>query len=786
LYRCNEEKKQFPTALSVFIASEVCKGLDYAHRKADEKNQPLNIVHRDISPQNILISYEGEVKIVDFGIAKAAMNISHTMAGILKGKIAFMSPEQALGKNVDHRTDIFSLGIILYEMLTGERLFSGESQFEVLKKIRTTRITAAKLSKDIPEQLREVLAKALAYNPDERYQSAGDMQIDLTKHLYSAHLDFTPRELAAFVKGLFAKEIKNAQNKSLKEAAITAQTNSIDFAKQAAMQENIVHRREDATARFPDQDMATQAIPLSGEDVTSATVSQRQKSLLRRVVVTSVIAAAVISGGAYIYDKVAGQKIAPAPVPTEISTVGTINITTEPDGAAITIDSQKTNLSTPAIVENLDISKTHTLLLEKEGYVTLEKKIEIKSTEPMDLSYKLEEKTGSLHVSSEPGGAAIFLNGQATGKATPEILDKLLLNADHKITLALNDYDDFEQVINLSTDKPQKLSAVLKKAAAMGSITVHSEPSDAEIFLNGKETGLKTPVVIGDLRINRKYTIRLVKDNYLEWTKTITLDTTEQKAVAATLDKEAEHGTLNVTSSPSGSAIFLNGSNTGKKTPATLTKLNRGATYSIGLKMDGYSNWSFNKKIEKPVNNLNAVLGTGTSQGATTTTPATKPSEPRLTQDSQEISDDSQYTGELGTLKVRSHPSKAEVYINSEKVGTTPLETKVPTGMITVHLRNEDRIDWTKKVLIEPNKLKDLGAISMGKLYGQITVASSPSNATVYLDGSPIPAKTPVTVRKVTRDRDHTLRVELPGYKPWTSTFNMKDTKHKKFQVILE
>ena len=135
LYISREQKELIPHDIAVYIASEICKGLDYAHRKTDDQHHPLGIVHRDVSPQNVLISYEGEVKIVDFGIAKAAMNISHTMAGILKGKIAYMSPEQALGRPIDRRTDIFSVGILLYEMITGEKLFTGESQFEVLKKI---------------------------------------------------------------------------------------------------------------------------------------------------------------------------------------------------------------------------------------------------------------------------------------------------------------------------------------------------------------------------------------------------------------------------------------------------------------------------------------------------------------------------------------------------------------------------------------------------------------------------------------------------------------------------
>jgi serine/threonine protein kinase len=110
----------------------VCEGLDYAHRKKDAGGRDLNIVHRDVSPQNLLISYEGEVKIIDFGIAKAANKASKTQAGILKGKFGYMSPEQVRGLPLDRRSDIFSAGIILYELLTGERLFVGESDFSTL------------------------------------------------------------------------------------------------------------------------------------------------------------------------------------------------------------------------------------------------------------------------------------------------------------------------------------------------------------------------------------------------------------------------------------------------------------------------------------------------------------------------------------------------------------------------------------------------------------------------------------------------------------------------------
>ncbi|HEY6065072.1 MAG TPA: protein kinase, partial [Thermoanaerobaculia bacterium] len=125
-----------PTSLAVYIASKVASALDYAHRRRDARGEELRIVHRDVSPQNILISYEGEIKLCDFGIAKADRKVSRTESGSLKGKLQYMSPEQAWGKPIDHRSDLFSLGAVLHEMLTGERLFRGDSDMTVLELVR--------------------------------------------------------------------------------------------------------------------------------------------------------------------------------------------------------------------------------------------------------------------------------------------------------------------------------------------------------------------------------------------------------------------------------------------------------------------------------------------------------------------------------------------------------------------------------------------------------------------------------------------------------------------------
>ncbi|MDX2021292.1 MAG: protein kinase [Deltaproteobacteria bacterium] len=192
-----------------YTLMQVCEGLDFAHNKKDVSGRALNLVHRDVSPQNILIGYEGEVKLVDFGIAKAAGKASKTQAGILKGKFGYMSPEQVRGLPVDRRSDIFSAGICLYEMLTGERLFIGESDFSTLEKVRNVEITPpTRFNKKIPAELERIVLKALAKEPEDRYQNAIDLHDDLQAFLYSVGELCSRKDLAGWMKRSYAAEIE--------------------------------------------------------------------------------------------------------------------------------------------------------------------------------------------------------------------------------------------------------------------------------------------------------------------------------------------------------------------------------------------------------------------------------------------------------------------------------------------------------------------------------------------------------------------------------------------------
>ena len=207
--RMRSRGESLPIALACHVMMQVCEGLDYAHNKRDGQGRELHLIHRDISPQNVLIGYDGEVKLIDFGIAKAAGKASTTQAGILKGKFGYMSPEQVRGLPIDKRSDIFAVGIVLYELLTGERLFVGETDFSTLEKVRNVEIVPpSSYNKKIPQELERLMMKALARDPEDRYSNAIDLHDDLQSFLYSIGEFYSRKDLAAWMKKTFAVEIE--------------------------------------------------------------------------------------------------------------------------------------------------------------------------------------------------------------------------------------------------------------------------------------------------------------------------------------------------------------------------------------------------------------------------------------------------------------------------------------------------------------------------------------------------------------------------------------------------
>jgi serine/threonine-protein kinase len=198
-----------PPQLATLIALEMCRGLHYAHTRKDASGKPLGLVHRDISPDNVLVSYEGEVKIVDFGIAKAKANamMSTTAPGVVKGKYLFFSPEQACGEEVDARTDVWATGITLYHLLCGRLPVDGPEHVVTPKLIKGLFPPPSEVRRDLPAELNDITMKALALKREERFASSHDFGEALAGFLYSSMPRFSAMSLAYFVQELFREDL---------------------------------------------------------------------------------------------------------------------------------------------------------------------------------------------------------------------------------------------------------------------------------------------------------------------------------------------------------------------------------------------------------------------------------------------------------------------------------------------------------------------------------------------------------------------------------------------------
>jgi len=227
LRRCQETQQRIPVPHAVYIAARIAEGLHFAHTLTGADGRPLNIVNRDVSPSNVRLSYDGDVKLLDFGIAQALVKFTSEI-GILKGKFSYMSPEQIRGMPLDARTDVFSTGIILHEMLTTEKLFRGDTEFALMEKVRKAEVPLpSDFNRRVTPELDAISVKALARDVADRYQTAAQLAADLDALIGSYRFD--PKELRQFMRQLFrkeyAKEVEDTQM-SL-EASLAAGTLSM-------------------------------------------------------------------------------------------------------------------------------------------------------------------------------------------------------------------------------------------------------------------------------------------------------------------------------------------------------------------------------------------------------------------------------------------------------------------------------------------------------------------------------------------------------------------------------
>jgi serine/threonine protein kinase len=284
--RFAELRKPFPVELAAYIIEQASAGLHYAHSFKDKiSGEALNLVHRDISPQNILISYDGNIKVIDFGIAKATTNVEATRAGVIKGKPSYLSPEQINGDPLDGRSDVFALGICLWELLCGKKLFQGDSDLAILKQIEACSTTVklpSSINPKIPKELDYIVLRSLAKQREKRYQSADELQRALHKFLYQFSPEFNPADLSYYNKDLFKEEILEDRKKIQKLNEKVEQLLQVVEATQVVEPERnsapgaTAPRREESTAvlQRPKVRSVTEAKPVlpSAEEIDHSSV----------------------------------------------------------------------------------------------------------------------------------------------------------------------------------------------------------------------------------------------------------------------------------------------------------------------------------------------------------------------------------------------------------------------------------------------------------------------------------------------------------------------------------
>ena len=216
-----QTNRQMPPELACLICVKVCEGLAYAHELRDAEGRPMNIVHRDMSPPNVLVTRHGEVKIVDFGLAKANSQLERSEPGIIKGKFSYLSPEAAQGKTVDQRTDIFAVGIILWELLAGRRLFLGETDLETVRQVQRAEVPPVRqFNAQVTPELERVVARGLAGDPSRRYQTAREFAHDLNQVLFKLSRPVSSFDIATLVEPIRNKRQQEKQRQAMSGSII--------------------------------------------------------------------------------------------------------------------------------------------------------------------------------------------------------------------------------------------------------------------------------------------------------------------------------------------------------------------------------------------------------------------------------------------------------------------------------------------------------------------------------------------------------------------------------------
>lgn len=522
LNKMKKTSASFSIEQILYIIKEVAAGLDHAHRCLDgSTGKPLNITHRDMSPQNIMVSFEGEIKIVDFGIAKAESQLETTRAGTLKGKFGYMSPEQAEGQAVDLRTDIFSLGTVLWELLSGERLFLSNNEMNTLRKIRDGHIPSLhKMNPSIHPEIDRIVQKALAKDRNLRYQTSAALNRDMNRFLNRHFPDFSPHDFSVSIKTLYSDEILETRKRIIEYAKISE-----------------VADKTKTEAQIQDKTIVTN----TGADPTST----RSRAEIEDITATGTSAPegfveATNSGPILDTEQIEYSMTNPTIVSPQIPSM----------------DNERTQVSPPSSVH-------------------LQKKVYEENAPPFNRAQyrsRLELPKQRGDSESSPGmkllavmaiacgvvGLAFYFFPQKLGIEDLINPGKTKQDAILQGQQSQSSTQPMPAPTRQSTPAENTTKETVADPAAIP-VVINSEPSGAEIYINGESTGEYTPSRLS-LSKGNIYKLTLKKDNYIEYHKQeFAPENLESPNIKATMQKVIV-GYLDIDVRPSRFArVYING-----------------------------------------------------------------------------------------------------------------------------------------------------------------------------------------------------------------------------------
>ncbi|MEE2901400.1 MAG: PEGA domain-containing protein [Myxococcota bacterium] len=571
--RARRRNRLLPIAMSAYIMQKVAEGLDFAHRKKDDRGNDIGLVHRDISPQNVLISFEGEVKVVDFGIAKAKNKVSKTQAGTLKGKFGYMSPEQVRGIELDNRSDIFAVGACLYELIVGERLFLGESDFSTLEKVRNVEmVPPSQLNKGLSPQIERVVMKALQKNRDDRYRYTSEVSEDLQRYLFESNQPFQRTDLARYMKQHFKPEIDKEyerleryrdvslanvappppQQPEQQDFEITVDEPDAEAAMpaagmpqaampaagmpQAAMSATGMPQAAMPVAGMPQAAMPVAGMPQAAMPAAGAPLAPPSPATLppppsntlpgwAKGLIATLSVMVLLAVGAVVWAVVLREPLKPAVVQS-----GSLTIDVEPADAEIWINSKQVATQSP-FATDLPV-QTHVLEIRKQGYKRILRPIKIEAGQQRVESIKLEPNIvqASILIRSKPPGIDIFVDGKQTGLQTPATVTKLGIGS-RNIVLKRDGNEVYQTQVELKTGKVEAIDVDLTTLPVRLKVTAGR--SGAKVFVGGKEVGV-APLELTEQKPGETV-VKIIADKCDPYLEKVTLIAGAKHSVSAPL-----------------------------------------------------------------------------------------------------------------------------------------------------------------------------------------------------------------------------------------------------------